>query len=303
VATDIAQLVVRIEGQIVQTVALINPLFMIGRTPDNDLSLPHPLVARQHAELRLGAAGAVLTDLGSPSGVFIGSVRLLANQPQVLPADAAFRIGPFEITYQVAPASESARLTQVEASAAEAAAMVARATPPPAPPTPPRPTYPAVGPQGPASRYLGDLPVVYHDNDFLGRFLQIFEAIWEPAEQREDHIAMYFDPATCPATILPWLARWLNLELNPHWPEARQRALLSEAVELYRWRGTRYGLTRMIELCTGLTPEIVETPERPFVMRVQISAPADHAVDQALLEHLIMTHKPAHIGYILEIGL
>jgi phage tail-like protein len=303
VATDIAQLVVRIEGQIVQTVALINPLVMIGRTPDNDLSLPHPLVARQHAELRLGATGAVLTDLGSPSGVFIGGVRLLANQPQVLPADATFRIGPFEITYQITAVSTSAESAPAEASATETAALVARATPPPAPPTPPRPTYPAVGPNGSVSRYLSDLPVVYHDNDFLGRFLQIFESIWEPAEQREDHVAMYFDPSTCPAALLPWLARWLNLELNPHWPEARQRALLSEAVELYRWRGTRYGLTRMIELCTGLTPEIVETPDQPFVMRVHIRAPADYSVDQALLEHLIMTHKPAHIGYILEIGL
>ena len=302
-ATDIAQLVVRIEGQIVQTIALINPLFMIGRTPDNDLSLPHPLVARQHAELRLGAVGAVLTDLGSPSGVFIGGVRLLANQPQVLPADAVFRIGPFEITYQVAPVSASATSVQVEVSAAATAAMIARAAPPSAPPTPPRPTYPAVGPQGPVSRYLSDLPVVYHDNDFLGRFLHIFESIWEPAEQREDHIAMYFDPATCPAPMLPWLARWLNLELNPHWPEARQRALLSEAVDLYRWRGTRYGLTRMIELCTGLTPEIVETPEQPFVMRVHVNQSADHPVDRALLEHLIATHKPAHIGYTLEIGL
>lgn len=301
-ATDIAQLIVRIEGQIVQTIALINPLVMIGRTPDNDLSLPHPLVARQHAELRLGASGAILTDLGSPSGIFIGGVRLLANQPQVLLANAVFRIGPFEITYQTASEAAAAESAQVEVSSAEAAAMVARATPPPAPPTPPRPTYPAVGPNGAVSRYLSDLPMVYHDNDFLGRFLQIFEAIWEPAEQREDHVAMYFDPATCPAALLPWLARWLNLELNPHWPEARQRALLSEAVDLYRWRGTRYGLTRMIELCTGLTPEIVETADHPFVMRVLITMPADHAVDQALLEHLITTHKPAHIGYILEIG-
>src|SRR3954470_10813772 len=264
---------------------------MIGRTPDNDLSLPHPLVARQHAELRLGTAGAVLTDLGRPSGVFIGRVGLRPTQPQVLPADAIFRIGPFEITYQVAQVPALSTAAQAEASAAETAALVARAAPPPAPPTPPRPAYPALRPQGPASQYLSNLPVVYHDNDFLGRFLHIFESIWEPAEQREDHIAMYFDPATCPAPMLPWLARWLNLDLNPHWPEARQRALLSEAVDLYRWRGTRYGLTRMIELCTGLTPEIMETPERPFEMLVHINLPADHAVDRALLEHLIITHK------------
>lgn len=299
-ANEIAQLVVRIEGQVVQTLALVNELVTIGRTPDNDLSLPHPLVARQHAELRMSPAGAVLTDLGSTSGVFIGGTRLLAHQPQLLPADALFRIGPFEITYQGAPPPAT---EPIETSAAETAALIARAAPPPAPLTPPRPTFPAPRPGGPASRYLFDLPVVYHDNEFMGRFLQIFEAIWEPGEQRQDHIAMYFDPATCPAALLPWLARWLDLDLNLHWPEARQRALLAEAIDLYRWRGTRYGLTRMIELCTGLTPEIVELPAQPFVMRVRVTAPAGQPVDRELLEELIATHKPAHIGYILEIGL
>ncbi len=50
-----------------------------------------------------------------------------------------------------------------------------------------------------ASRYLADLPVIYHDEQgFLARYLKIFESIWEPFEWRQDQIALYFDPRTCP---------------------------------------------------------------------------------------------------------
>jgi phage tail-like protein len=44
---------------------------------------------------------------------------------------------------------------------------------------------------------------------------------------------------TSPASWLGWLASWLNLTVNPHWPEDRQRRLLDEVMELYRWRGRR----------------------------------------------------------------
>ena len=98
------------------------------------------------------------------------------------------------------------------------------------------------------------------------------ESIWEPLEQRQDHIDAYFDPATSPASFLPWLASWIDPTLNTRWPEKRLRALLAEAMNLYRWRGTRYGVARMIELCTGLTPQITEDPAAPFVMDLPAAA-------------------------------
>src|SRR5262249_8228933 len=109
---------------------------------------------------------------------------------------------------------------------------------------------------------------------------------------------MYFSPATCPAELLPWIAQWLNLELDPHWPERRRRELLGEAMQLYRWRGTRYGLTRMLEVCTGHSMQITEDPERPFVFR--IGMPQSWDVSRAFVERLIRAHKPAHVGYVLE---
>ena len=48
------------------------------------------------------------------------------------------------------------------------------------------------------SRYLGYLPIIFHDTDFLRRYLLIFESIWEPLENRETHIDMYVDPRTAP---------------------------------------------------------------------------------------------------------
>jgi phage tail-like protein len=174
--------------------------------------------------------------------------------------------------------------------------------PPPAPPPPPRQRWAPPPPPGPLSGYLRDLPIIFQDGDFLGRFLLIFESLWEPLEWRQDHLAMYFDPATAPATFLPWLARWLEPDFETHWPEERLRAIVAETMDLYRWRGTRYGLTRMIELCTGLTPRIADDPAAPFCFRVRLEVPPATGVDRRLVESVIEAQKPAHAGYFLEIA-
>jgi phage tail-like protein len=298
--TEVAQLTVYLEERMVQTVALSGPLLAIGRTPDNGLALPHPLVARRHAEIRLGDGVAMLTDLGSTTGTFVDGERLLADQPRQLADGSVVRVGPFSLLYRGA---------QAAAAEPPAEGEPAEAVPPAAPPAqlptvpPPtaRPRLPALRASGPASRYLRDLPVVYQTNEFMGRFLQIFESIWEPLEQRQDHVDMYFDPRTCPAEFLPWLASWLDLSIDAEWPEPRKRAILSEAFDLYRWRGTRYGLSRIIELSTGLTPEIVDEPAIPFVMRIRLTLPGGAALDRQAIEEVIQAHKPAHVGYILEL--
>ena len=86
-----------------------------------------------------------------------------------------------------------------------------------------------------------------------------------------------------------------------HWPEPRQRALLAEAMDLYRWRGTAYGLVRMIEVCTGITPVITEKQETPYVFEIAVAIPPGSRIPRELIEELITTHKPAHVGYALHI--
>lgn len=302
---QIAQLIVQTREGEIKIISLQRSVLRIGRNPECDLQLNSGMISRAHAEIRLGLQGATLTDLGSSNGTFIGNQRLLPNQPHLLADGTSFRIGAYQLTYRISAAKpqeadESALpipdlLTlppegvtmRVQAAAPEAASPVLRTVE-----------------DRRASLYVRFLPDIYEENDFLQRFLHIFEDIWEPLEQRQDHISLYFDPRTCPLSFLPWLASWLDIPLNPHWPEARQRHLLTQAMELYSWRGTSYGLARLIEICTGLTTEIVEKPNEPFVFHIRISlssATDGEAVDRAFIEELIQTHKPAHAGYILEV--
>jgi phage tail-like protein len=336
-AADNGHLIVELEGQPDQTTPLITGVLTIGREPSNGLMLLDARVSRRHAELRIAAGGPFLTDLGSVNGTFLLGMRLSPHQPVPIPDGAVVTIGPFRLTYQSfvsksgnphVDASVEANMS-VEASGSDMGAELvpsvsadAGAALPGGPSAPadaagtstvrpitatPRPTSLPMLPSTPSSRYLRDLPMIFHDNDFLGRFLLIFEALWEPLEHRQDHVGTYFDPHTCPASFLPWLAKWVDIAFNKHWPEARCRRLLSEAMDLYRWRGTTYGLMRMIEVCTGLTPEISDARQdtgdlQPFVFRVRLVIPPNSGVDQELIEQLVRNHKPAHMGYVLELA-
>lgn len=292
------QIIVQLQGATVQTVDLNTDSLTIGRIPDNGLVLPIPPVSRHHAELRLTVHGPVIRDLGSSNGTYIAGVRLLAHQEYPLIPGVPLQIGPFVLTYSPATVTTEAETDVQPASLASVSELeVTRERHPPAPP---RPTYPVPLPTGPHSRYLQYLPVIFHGGDFLGRFLQIFESIWEPLEWRLDHLHMYFDPRTAPASMVNWLGSWLGLELNERWPEERRRRLVTEGMELLRWRGTHYGLSRWIEACTGVAPVIEDDPEQPFVFRVRLQTPPGQELDKDLVIELIENHKPAHAGYVLE---
>ena len=311
------RLIIQRGETVVQTAPLDRPVLTIGRTPDNDVTLADTLVSRHHAEVRLEPQGATITDLRSSNGSFVDGVRLPPDQPRLLAHGARIQIGPFLLTYQVGPAEKKNGSAAVSSEEVAALAPVEPSIEPPVlrpveamqpvralPRTldgAPRPTLPAPVADGLASLYVESLPVIYADNDFLGRFLLLFQNVWEPLEQRQDHIELYFDPRTCPASFLPWLASWLDLSFNQHWPETRRRRLLAEAIDLYRWRGTRYGLVRMIEVCTGITPDVTDNPAQPFVFDVKITLPKDGDIDKNLIEELIQAHKPAHAGYRLEV--
>src|SRR5262249_20365856 len=70
--------------------------------------------------------------------------------------------------------------------------------------------------------------------EVMARFLMLFESFWAPIEGQIDNLPLYFDPAFTPLKLLPWLASWVDLTLDDHWPEAKRRQLLRAAVSLYR---------------------------------------------------------------------
>jgi phage tail-like protein len=318
---------------------------VLGRASDADVSVNDHLVSRRHALLLCGPEGIRIVDTGSANGTYLSGARLPPQQPIPLPAGAELRVGTTVITYtpqssqakasEAPPASEPAAEpreaevaydTYVKVSE-PAAAPTASITdtrppefrPPPSEPPPaggtvasgePVPNTPPPGVPADRSTYLKYLPAVYSADEFLGRFLLIFEHVLSPIERTVANIPYYFDARIAPPEMLTWLASWLGLVLDERWPEAQRRALIRSAVELYQWRGTRRGLAEFLRLYTGFTPEIVEAGANGkaaaasdafrFIVRVRVPDPAQ--VDRTVLETIIDAEKPAHAGYALEIS-
>jgi phage tail-like protein len=301
--TKKARLIVRLGDAVVQTQELGEALVTIGRLPENTIVLAGAQVSGLHAQIRTQAEGVVLIDLDSVSGTFVDGVRLAPRTPHTLLDGSEIQIGLYLLTYRTKEANPEEQILKSLFSVAPTATKPP-ATPPKVP-REPRPTVSAMRLDTDSrSKYLEQLPIIFHDSDLFRRMLLIFENIWEQLEQRQDFLEMYFDPRTCPASFLRWLASWFDVAIDPHWPEARIRALLLELIQLYRWRGTKYGLTRMLEVCAGVGSEISVSPTSPFVLNITAwlgQQSVDHAADRVLIEQLVNAHKPAHVGYLLEV--
>jgi phage tail-like protein len=295
-----AQIIVQFQGQVVFTTTLENVL-TVGRSGDNNLPLGLPGVSKRHAEIRLTDAGPVIVDLNSEKGTFVAGNKLEPDRPYPLLPGLPIQIGPYVLSYEPGDGSPNVKETEPLEELEE---VIEAYTPPPPPPPlpPPRARFPSPKAMGPGALYMRDLPVIFHDQDFLHRYLMILETIWEPLEWRQDHVQMYFDPRTAPVELLSWISSWLGFPAPPHWPEARRRRVLLEAIDLMRWRGTEYGLSRTIELCTGLIPIIVLDDKQPHIFNIRVNPPEGVTAPVDLLHELIQTHKPAACAYTLEVG-
>src|SRR5205807_4145577 len=75
-----------------------------------------------------------------------------------------------------------------------------------------------------------------------------FEGLYTNLEDKIEHIAELFDSRTAPVESLEWLACWFGLVLDPQWDEHRRRLLIRHIDQLYRRRGTSYGIEIALRL-------------------------------------------------------
>jgi phage tail-like protein len=111
------------------------------------------------------------------------------------------------------------------------------------------------------------LPAVFGadaiSGDLTDRFLGIFEATYRSIEYQVDRVARLFDPLSAPAGFdsesatdyLSWLASWVGIQFDRHWPVERRRRFLKKSGELFNIRGTVRGLREQIIVYLGIEPE------------------------------------------------
>lgn len=287
-------------------------------------------VSRKHIQLTFEQDRILVTDLGSSNGTFVRGTQLEANQPQSLSYGQRFEIGSDKISlYLMAapphPQPEKPAEAQPEPvieplEVASPTIITTFKNPPPAQPLPPPPLplteYGRVyGVQSP-SHYMHYLPPIYHppysdgkpERTFLDSFLLGLEEILTPLEQTTDNFDLYLDPKINPLYVLDYLASWIDLSLDERWPEERRRQLVAQAALLYKWRGTRFGLSEHIKIYTDLEPEIKEPEDQDHHFEVLLRIPKNHWTSKieasefrSMITRIIEVNKPAHTSYTLEI--
>jgi phage tail-like protein len=284
----------------------------IGRSPapENEIVLAHNWVSRNHARIYCDRLPYRIQDLGSSNGTSVNDAPLPPDEIRTLQDGDVIAIGPFRLRLEAPPPSEGPVDAQGQAESQEEvdglAVRAAPRRPPPRPPAPPvtemgsEPVGKWVGMPDRASRWLQYLPPLYTDDEFLGRFLLIFEDMLGTIQSNITHFDLYLDPATSPAPFLPWLNAWMGDLVEERWTEKTRRALLKEASWLYQARGTRAGLARFLQICTGCEPEIIENADGAHMFRI-ILRPKDRVLDRATVERIIELNRPAHTRYVLEI--
>lgn len=90
------------------------------------------------------------------------------------------------------------------------------------------------------------------------RLLALFEGPYTELEQRSEALLRLFLPALSPGEALPWLADFLALSFHDQVPERVRRQLLAAMAGLYRQRGTKPGLERLLSILAEAPVVLVE---------------------------------------------
>lgn len=107
----------------------------------------------------------------------------------------------------------------------------------------------------PHHSYLRYLPAVYQEDaegrEFLSRFLPLFESFLSSTEQKIFTSRKYYDADGAPNEFLQWLAQWLSISYDENWSYDKLRVLIKQAPQLYKMRGTREGLEKLLNIYLG----------------------------------------------------
>lgn len=153
------------------------------------------------------------------------------------------------------------------------------------------------------------LPAMLREDAFARILCSSIDEVLAPVLLTLDTYAAYLDPATTPEDVLPWLAQWLGLPVDPRTEAPRQRQELRTGVEANAARGTRHSVELVVGSALGLAVEVAESggvrwspspggvlpgdPE-PSVS-VVVRAPAGQEVDLDRLDALVASVTPAHV--------
>lgn len=163
---------------------------------------------------------------------------------------------------------------------------------------------------------IDSMPGMYQEDDLARALTLAFDDAYAPILSTIDNVAAYLDPALTPDDFLDWLAGWVGLLPDETWPVERRRALVALAVQLYHRRGTASGLAMHVRLLSAGDVEVKDSGgatwskktgskapgDASYSVTVMVTPPRKGQVDQAKIEALVATAKPAHVVHTVTVA-
>ena len=87
--------------------------------------------------------------------------------------------------------------------------------------------------------------------DFLERFLDNFEGVLTPLEDKVAASYLLTNPDVTPPAALDWLGSWIGVAFDTGYGEDQRRELIRATPEMYRRRGTLRGLGLALDIASG----------------------------------------------------
>lgn len=106
----------------------------------------------------------------------------------------------------------------------------------------------------PRQSWTSYLPEIYQGQDadgFLGRFLAVFQTMYETLNRQIERLPYQIDIDCANREFLEWLAKWLDIAQSYIWTDGQLRRLLKNAAGLYQARGTKRAVAEFVKLYTG----------------------------------------------------
>jgi phage tail-like protein len=157
---------------------------------------------------------------------------------------------------------------------------------------------------------VGQLPVGMLEDNFFYRFASIFQEEAGTFLDAADNLDKVVDPALAPPAMVRFLAAWLALPpIDPTLDETYQRKLVMQAAKLRWWRGTKRGLSGLLELLTGSRVEIDDSggvsrqcSSRPRCPKVRVRVGTTGWLSEEEFVELVKDEVPANVGLELFVG-
>jgi len=99
---------------------------------------------------------------------------------------------------------------------------------------------------------INQLPMGMLDDDFLMRFLSIFQEVADSYLQHADQLEHVFDTSVAPDNMVREMGRWIGVGvgIDPTLDDQLQRRIVREVGKMLMWRGTERGMQLLLELIT-----------------------------------------------------